>query len=196
MGKVIAAAVVSLDGFVADPDDAVGPLFDWYNNGPVEVYGTDTGRPFHVSQASADYMNETWPNIRSCVIGRHLFDLTNGWGGVPAVGDHVFVVTHKPPTDWPFPDAPFTFVDSIEAAITQARDHAGDHDVAVTAGNITGQALAAGLVDEIAYNVVPVVFGAGVRFFGDYVGPQVLLDNPRVIQGDRVTHLHYKVIKP
>ncbi|MFF1821824.1 dihydrofolate reductase family protein [Kribbella sp. NPDC058245] len=195
MSKVIAAAAVSLDGFVADTDDAVGPLFDWYNNGPVEVYGTDPGRPFHVSQASADYLNDTWPNIRSCVIGRRLFDLTNGWGGVPAVGDHVFVVTHQPPTDWPFPDAPFTFVTSIEETIAQAKAHAGDHDVVIQGGNITGEALAANLVDEIAYSLVPVVFSTGRKFFGDYVGPQVLLDNPRVIQGDRVTHLHYKVIR-
>jgi dihydrofolate reductase len=195
MRKVIAAAAVSLDGFVADTDDAVGPLFDWYNNGPVELYGTDQGRPFHVTQASADYLSESWSAIRSCVIGRRLFDLTNGWNGVPAVGDHVFVLTHKPPTDWPFPDAPFTFVNGIEETIAQAKAHAGDHDVVIQGSNITGEALAANLVDEIAYSLVPVVFGTGRKFFGDYLGPQVLLDNPRVVQGDRVTHLHYKVIR-
>jgi dihydrofolate reductase len=193
MSKVIIAAVVSLDGFIADTEDAVGPLFDWYNNGPVEVYGTDQGRPFHVSQASADYLNSTWPNIGACVIGRHLFDLTNGWGGVPAVGDRVFVVTHQPPTDWPFPDAPFTFVNGIEDTIAQAKAFAGERDVVLNGGTIAGQALAAGLVDEIAYNLVPVVFGTGVPFFGTYPGPQLLLDNPTVIQGDRVTHLHYRV---
>ncbi|MEU4191134.1 dihydrofolate reductase family protein [Kribbella sp. NPDC026611] len=194
MGKVIASAAVSLDGFVADNEDAVGPLFDWYNNGPVEVFGTDQGRPFHVSQASAEYMQATWPNIKSCVIGRHLFDITNGWHGVPSVGDHVFVVTHEPP-DWPFPDAPFTFVNGIEEAIAQAKAHAGDQDVVLTGGDLTGQALAAGLVDEIAYNLVPVVFGTGKKFFGDYAGPQVLLTDPQIVQGDRVTHLHYQVIR-
>ena len=195
MGNVIASAVVSLDGFVADLDDGVGPLFDWYGNGPVETYGSDPDRPFHVSQASADYINETWPTIRSCIIGRRLFDITNGWNGVPAVGDHVFVVTHEPPTDWPFPDAPFTFVNSIEEAVSQAKAHAGDHNVSITGGNLTGQAIAAGLVDEIAYNLAPVLMGTGRKFFGDYVGPQVLLDNPRIVEGDRVTHLHYKVLK-
>lgn len=195
MGNVIAAAAVSLDGFVADLDDAVGALFDWYNNGPVELYGTDPGRPFRLTQASADYLRSTWPKVGSCVIGRHLFDITNGWDGVPSVGDHVFVVTHQPPTDWPFPDAPFTFVNGIEEAVAQAKQHAGERDVVVTGGNLTGQAIAAGLIDEIAYNLVPVVFGTGVRFFGDYVGPHVLLDNPRVVEGDRVTHLHYRVSK-
>lgn len=195
MGNVIATAAVSLDGFVADLEDQVGPLFDWYDNGPVEVYGNDRGRPFHVSRASADYLTSAWPRLRSCVIGRRLFDLTNGWNGVPAIGNHVFVVTHQPPTDWPFPDAPFTFVNGIEEAIAQAKAHAGDDDVVVNGGNLTGQALAAGLVDEIAYNLVPALLGTGIKFFGDYAGPQLLLENPRVVAGNRVTHLHYRVSK-
>jgi len=54
------------------------------------------------------------------VIGRRLFDLTNGWNGCPAVGNAVFVVTHQPPTDWPYPDAPFTFVtDGLHSALAQ-----------------------------------------------------------------------------
>jgi dihydrofolate reductase len=63
----------------------------------------------------------------------------------------------------------------------------------MTAGNLTGQALAQGLVDEVSWSVVPVVFGSGVRFFGDYPGAQVLLDDPQVVRGDRVTHLHLRV---
>ncbi|HZX05857.1 dihydrofolate reductase family protein [Kribbella sp.] len=195
MGNVIATAAVSLDGFVADPDDQVGPLFDWYNNGPVEVYGTDPGRAFHLGAASAEYIRSTWPKVRACIIGRHLFDITNGWNGVPANGDHVFVVTHEPPTDWPFPDAPFTFVNGVDEAVAQAKAYAGDADISITGGNLTGQALAAGLVDELSYNLVPALLGTGIRFFGDYVGPEVLLDNPRVIEGNRVTHLHYRVIR-
>lgn len=82
------------------------------------------------------------------MIGRRLFDLTDGWHGRPAVGDHVFVVTHEAPTDWPHPDAPFTFVtDGLGSAIEQARTFAGDREVSLTAGDLTGQALAAGLVD-------------------------------------------------
>jgi riboflavin biosynthesis pyrimidine reductase len=73
---------------------------------------------------------------------------------------------------------------------------AGNRDVALTAGNLTGQAIAAGLVDELAVNLVPVVFGSGVRFSGDYAASPLLLDNPQVVQGDRVTHVHYRVSKP
>lgn len=193
MSRVIATAVVSMDGFVADTSDAVGPLFDWYNNGPVEIYGADPGRPFHVSQASADYMKSTWPSIGATLMGRRLFDMTNGWHGVPAIGDHVFVVTHQAPTDWPFPEAPFTFINGVEEAIAQAKAFCGDRNVAVPGGNLTGQALEAGLVDEVVLNVVPVIFGTGVRFFGDYTGRQQLFEDPRVVQGDRVTHLHYRI---
>ncbi|MFI5711842.1 dihydrofolate reductase family protein [Kribbella sp. NPDC051620] len=193
MSRVIATAAVSLDGFVADTSDAVGPLFDWYNNGPVELYGADPGRPFHVSQATADYLNSVWPDIGVTMIGRRLFDLTNGWNGVPSVGDHVVVVTHAPPTDWPFPDAPFTFVDGIEQAVDQAKALAGDRDVVVAAGNLTGQLLEAGLLDDLVLNLVPVVFGTGRPFFGDYTGRLQLFNNPRVIEGDRVTHLHYAI---
>ncbi|GAA3118897.1 dihydrofolate reductase [Kribbella aluminosa] len=110
--------------------------------------------------------------MRTCIIGRRLFDLTNGWNGsnrVPSNGERVFVVTHEPPTDWPFPDAPFTFVNGIEEAVAQAQAFA---DVSITGGNITGQAIAAGLVDEVAYNLMPALLGTGIRFFGEYVGPE------------------------
>ena len=115
------------------------------------------------------------------MIGRRLFDLTDGWDGVPAAGDHVFVVTHTPPTDWEHAGtAPFTFVDGVEAAIAQAREHAGpDRIVDVAAGQIGGQALRLGLIDQVVMNVVPVVFGVGravLRRHG--TRRQLTLDNP------------------
>jgi dihydrofolate reductase len=194
MAKVIASAAMSVDGFIADTDDAVGPLFDWYNNGDVAITGADRDRVFHVTEATAGYLRANWVHIGAAVIGRRLFDITNGWNGRPAIGDHVFVVTHEAPADWPFPDAPFTFVtDGLASAIAKAKAFAGDRNVALTAGDLTGQALASGLIDELSVSVAPAVFGSGVRFFGDYAGSPVLLDNPQVVHGDRVTHLHYRV---
>jgi dihydrofolate reductase len=194
MGKVRTGATMSLDGFIADPSGGVGPLFDWYFNGDVEFTGADPDRVFRTSAASADYTRAEWASIRASVIGRRFFDLTNGWHGRPAVGEAVFVVTHQAPTDWDFPNAPFTFVtDGVRSAVAQAKAFAGDMDVAVSAGNIGGQALEAGLIDEVSLDLVPVVLGAGVRFFGDYAGSPLLLENPRVVQGDRVTHLHYRL---
>ncbi|WP_328473904.1 dihydrofolate reductase family protein [Actinoplanes sp. NBC_00393] len=194
MSEVIAKATVSLDGFIADEQDQVGPLFDWYGNGEVAYAGGDPERVFHLSPASADYMKRTWSRIGVGVIGRRLFDLTDGWGGRPAAGDHVFVVTHEAPAGWAYPDAPFTFVtDGLASAIGQAKAAAGGRDVSLTGGDLLGQALAAGLVDEVQVDLVPVVFGKGVRFFGEFGGPPALLDDPEIVQGDRVIHLRFRV---
>jgi dihydrofolate reductase len=194
MGNVVMQASMSLDGYIADPSDRVGPLFDWYGNGDVELTGADPDRVFRVSAASADYLRAAWANVRAGVIGRRLFDLTNGWDGRPPVGEAVFVVTHRPPTDWNIRDAPFTFVtDGVRSAVAKAKAFAGDKDISVSPGNIGGQAMAAGLVDEVRVDLVPVVFGAGVRYFGDYAGSPLPLEDPRVVQGDRVTHLHYRL---
>ena len=200
MGRAIMGAVVSLDGYIADDNDDVGPLFDWYGNGDVEwKFSEDQQQPSRTTQASKEFMQEVYPRIGAVVIGRRLFDHTDGWGGVPAAGDHVFVVTHKPPADWKHAGtAPFTFVtEGVEAAIAQARELAGDNrDVDVAAGEIGGQALRLGLIDQVVMNVVPVVFGAGRPFFGAMgPGDTVTLANPaRVVQGDRVTHLLYDVV--
>jgi len=116
-------AAVSLDGYIADDRDDVGPLFDWYGNGDVEwTFSDDQEHPARTTRASKDFMQEVYPRIGAVVIGRRLFDQTDGWGGVPAAGDHVFVVTHRPPTDWKHAStALFTFVtDGIQAAIAQA----------------------------------------------------------------------------
>ena len=194
MSKVIVTATVSLDGFIADEKDGVGPMFDWYGNGDVAITLGDPDRVFHVTATSAAHIREALADVRAVVVGRRVFDLTHGWNGVPPAGDHVFVVTHRPPADWPFPDAPFTFVtDGVPAAIERARAAAGDGDVSVTAGEIGSQAIAAGLVDEIHTSVTPVVLGSGRRFFVPGQLPLVLLENPHVVAGDRVLHLVYPV---
>ncbi|GAA5111629.1 dihydrofolate reductase family protein [Pseudonocardia adelaidensis] len=196
MGKVVAQASMSLDGFIAYPSGGVGPLFDWYRNGDVEFHDNEPTRGYRLTAASADYLRPVWSDVGPSVIGRRLFDLTDGWGGTPAVGDAVFVVTHRVPTEWveSHPDAPFTFVtDGVESAIAKAQSVAGERIVALTAGDLTGQALAAGLVDELRIDLVPVLLGTGVRFFGGFTGAERLLENPEVVQGDRVTHLHYRI---
>ena len=117
-------------------------------------------------------------------------------GGKPAVGEHVFVVTHQPPTDWEHADtAPFTFVDGVEKAIAAAKEFAGDWDVDVAAGQIGSQALKLGLIDQVVVNQFSVVFGSGRPFFatGGLAEP-LLLENPTtIVRGDRVTHLVYNV---
>ncbi|MEV0998723.1 dihydrofolate reductase [Nonomuraea sp. NPDC050202] len=188
MSTVIMHNVVSVDGFIADAHDQVGPLFDWYGNGTADLGGIGK-----VSQVSADYVNPVWARIGSMVIGRHLFDMTNGWEGRPPTGDHVVVLSHRPKPEGWHPEASYHFVDDVTRAVALARELAGERDVAVAAGEAGGQAFALGLVDEVAMDVVPVVFGSGKRYFGS-VDAQHLLEDPHVvIQGDRVLHLLYRV---
>jgi dihydrofolate reductase len=196
MGKTVMGAVVSLDGFIADENDDVGPLFDWLGNGDVTWSFPGSDREWRSTQASADFMPALYRDMATMVIGRRLFDLTNGWNGVPPAGEHVFVVTHQPPADWEHAGtAPFTFVDGVEKGIAAAKELAGDRDVDVAAGQIGGQALRLGLIDQVVVSQVPVVFGSGRPFFatGGLAEP-VLLDNPAtIVQGDRVTHMLYDV---
>lgn len=197
MNSVIMAGAVSLDGFLAAEDDQVGPLHDFYSQGDTPITAGNAHMSFKTSAVSARYIDEQWSRIGAIVIGRRLFDITDGWNGVPVAGDRVFVVTHSVPADWEHLDtAPFTFVtDGVASAIAQAKTLAGpDRDVALNGGDVGGQAFAAGLVDEVDLALVPVVFGSGKRFFGDHDG-QVLLDDPVVVPSERVTHLRYVVRK-
>jgi dihydrofolate reductase len=134
-----------------------------------------------------------WERIGTTVIGRHLFDLTNGWEGTPPAGEHIVVVTHRPRPDGWHPEASCRFVEDVRDAIAAAKELAGERDVAVAAGEVGGQALALGLVDEVAMDVVPVVFGSGKRYFGSVDGQHLLEDPDVVIQGRRVLHLRYRV---
>jgi dihydrofolate reductase len=190
MSTVVMHAVVSADGFIADLHDEVGPLFEWYFNGTAEIVD---GGPFKVSEASVGYVRPMWERLGATVIGRHLFDLTNGWEGTPPAGEHIVVVTHRPRPDGWHPEASCRFVDDVGAAISVAKELAGERDVAVAAGDVGGQAFALGLIDEVAMDVVPVVFGSGKRYFGSVDTQQLLEDPEVVIQGRRVLHLRYRV---
>jgi dihydrofolate reductase len=113
---------------------------------------------------------------------------------VPRNGEHVVVVTHRPADDWSHAGtAPLTFVPDVRIGIEQAQALAGDRDVTVTAGDVGGQALRAGLVDRVALSLVPVVLGSGRPFFGAGGPPELQLEDPVVVQGKRVTHLVYDV---
>lgn len=194
MGKVIANASMSLDGFIAFDDNGIGELFEWYDNGDVEIVNEGELPPFHVTQASADYWRSWVDSIGALVVGRELFDVTDGWHGKHPIGTPIVVLTHEPPHDWSYPGSEdFHFVtQGITAAVDRAREIAGERNVALAAGTIAGQALDAGLVDEVAIDLVPVVMGSGKRYFGD-AGPARLGDPTAVVQGRRVLHLRYPV---
>ena len=198
MGKVIASASMSLDGYIAKDDNTIGRLFDWYQNGDVEFPTATEHMTFRLSPPSAEYWRRWVSSLGALVCRRTLFDFTDGWGGRHTMDVPVVVVTHEAPTDWieAHPDAPFDFVtDGVEAAVTRAREIAGDGIIAVTAGTIARQCLELGLLDEVAVDLVPVVMGKGRPFFGELAVEDVPLGDPTVcVQGDRVTHLTFPVL--
>jgi dihydrofolate reductase len=197
MSTVVMHNVVSVDGFIADENDEVGPLFEWYFNGDHALTAGEMDDPapggMAISKTSFDYVRPMWDAINAMVIGRHLFDITDGWKGRPPAGEHVVVVSHRPRPDGWHPEASYHFVDDVAAAVAKAKELAGNGTVAVAAGDVGGQALALGLVDEVAMDVVPVVFGSGKRYFGAVDSQHLLEDPDVVIQGDRVLHLRYRV---
>lgn len=198
MGTAYVHAVASLDGYIADEHDDVGPLHDWYFAGDHPLVDDDHpevhSARFQVSAASAEYVRGMWSRQRVLVVGRHQFDLTDGWAGHSPTGGHVVVVSHRPkPAGW-HPEAPYHFTTSVEEGMALARELAGDGEIGVGAGDIGGQALSLGLVDHVAIDVVPVVFGRGKRYFGSFADGHRLLGDPDVvIQGDGVLHVRYPV---
>jgi dihydrofolate reductase len=201
MGTTYLHAVASLDGYIADEHDDVGPLHDWYFSGDHPIRDDDEvdahgGAPFRVSASSADYVRGIWSRQKVLVVGRHQFDLTNGWEGNPPASDHVVVVSHRPkPAGW-YPDASYHFATSVEEGIARAQQLAGDGEIGVGAGDVGGQALSAGLIDHVAIDIVPVVFGRGKPYFGSLPNGHLMLRDPDVvIPGDRVLHLRYPVIR-
>lgn len=191
VGKVVMYASASLNGFIADENDDPGPLFEWLLSGDVPL---DDSGVLKVSQTSYDYVRPYWDSIGATIVGRHVFDITDGWEGTPPAGvPYVVVVSHRPPPDGWDPEAPFFFFDGVEAGVVKAQELAGDRVVEVAAGDVGGQALAAGLVDEVRMDVAPVVFGSGKRFFGSVDGQHLLEDPDVVLPGNRVLHLSYRV---
>lgn len=197
MGIVTTSASVSLDGYVAGPQGGgFEHLFAWYDGGTHEFPSANPGVSFRLSAADHAWITAAMDRIAVLVVGRRLFDLTDGWGGVHPLDKPVVVLTHVPPQEWvdAHPGAPFRFVTTgIEDAVAAAHELAGGRDVAVNAGEMASQALAAGLLDEVVRDLVPVLLGGGVPFFDGIGTAPRLLDGPEVVPGERVTHLRYTV---
>lgn len=194
MGEVIAHLAMSLDGFIADPDDSCDDLFGFYENGDVSVKLSEGIPELHVSQTTADLLTAEVGKSGAMVVGRRLYDITNGWGGHPGGEVPMVVVTHHPPNDWPRDGMPIYFETSVETAIAKAGDLAGDRDISIAGATITRGCLDAGLLDAIQVSLVPVILGAGIPWLAGTRGP-VRLSDPDVIEDRGVTHLRYAVRK-
>ena len=201
MGKVKTGATMSIDGYIAGPQDTgFDLLFKWYGSGEVEVPMPDdtAGVPVsRVSPATAEVLRREFAGWGALVVGRHLYDLTSAWNGRHPLDVTTVVLTHHPPEDRPLADENFVFVtEGIEAAVARAKEIAGDKDVAVNGGQMARQALQAGLLDEIGIDLVPVILGAGTPLLADLGAHPMELEGPiLVVEGKGVTHLRYRVRK-
>jgi dihydrofolate reductase len=197
MSKVIAIMSMSLDGFVADRNDGVAEVFDWYmSSGDVEFHtGGSDPMTFRVSAPSAVHLRGLWSELGAVLTGRRTFEVAGGWGGNHAWGP-AFVVTHQIPDGWPRPDSTVHFVtDGIESAVKQAKAAAGPKAVGVHGADTIQQLLNGGLLDEIHVDIAAVLLGSGVRLFDHLAATPAVLGNPTVIAGAGVTHLRYPVRK-
>ncbi len=183
---------MSLDGFIAKPDDDPGELFDWYGAGETSVDSANDDVTFQVDEKSAELLTDLTKNNGAIIAGRRLFDIAEGWGDHHPAGGKVVVVTHEAPDNADqFPRT--TFVGDVKTAISTAQEIAGDKGVTIASADIAQQALSLGLVDEVVVSLVPVLFGEGISYFGNLQQGHQLLEDPEVIQGKRALHLRYRV---
>jgi len=194
MGKVNAQLAMSLDGFIADENDGCDELFGFYGSGDVPVKLSEGFPELHVSQTTADLLWSATEQTGATVVGRRLYDITNGWGGHPGGEVPMVVLTHNPPADWPRDGVPIEFVSGAEAAVARAQELAGGEDVSIAGGKATREVLDAGLLDEVVVSLVPVILGKGIPWFAGSKGP-VRLSDPEVFVDQGVTHLRYSVRK-
>jgi dihydrofolate reductase len=197
MSKVVAIMSMSLDGYVADLDDGVAEVFDWYaTSGDVEFRtGGSDPMTFKVSAPSAKHLGDLWSELGAVLTGRRTFEVAHGWDGNHAWGP-AFVLTHDIPAGWPRPDSTVHFVtDGIDSAVNRAKDAAAGKNVGVHGADTIQQLLNAGLLDELSIDIAAVLLGTGVRLFDHLAGTPAILGNPTVIAGVGVTHLRYPVRK-
>jgi dihydrofolate reductase len=198
MTKITTGASVSLDGYISGPEETgFEHLFAWYGNGDVPFETTSADVSINVTEPSAEHMRELIASTGCFVVGRHLFDITNGWGGKHTLRIPYVVLTHSVPDGWERSTEWYEFcTGTLEDAIEAAKRRAGDKNVGLNGGTIATQALAAGLLDEIDVDLVPVILGGGRPFFRPLEDGPFLLEGPiKSVQGDRVTHLRYRVVK-
>jgi dihydrofolate reductase len=196
MTKVLAGITTSVDGYIAGPHDGPGKglgeggerLHYWVFGGPWSYDAEPRGEP---TGEDAGWLQEAMGRVGAVVGGRWTYEAAGHWGDENPWGLPFFIVTHRPQEE---PEGgAFTFVDGVEAAIGRAREAAGDRDVHVMGGaDVIRQALAAGLVDELAIIVAPVVLGGGKRLFEGF-GESLDLEHIGVRQSPLATFIEYRV---
>ena len=197
MSATVLYMSMSLDGFIAGPnegpDNGLGDgghrLHEWVLIGA----GADHKRVSDRLTGVNRQVFEESMTTGAVVAGRGTFEPADGWGGDHHGGVPIFVLSRQEPGidagQWPL----VTYVSDVATAMTEAKRAAGDKNVLVHGAATAQLALAAGILDELEIHLIPVLLGQGRRLF-DNLGPEhVELERTRVLEGDGVTHLHYRV---
>jgi dihydrofolate reductase len=187
---------MSLDGFIAGPnerlDNGLGDgghrLHEWALPGAGSSHKDMSDFRGVNGQVVAEFMA-----TGAVVAGRGTFEPAGGWGGDHHNGVPIWVLSRHEPgidvTEWPL----VTYVDDVTTAMTEAKRAAGERNVLVHGAGVAQLALAAGVLDELELHVVPVPFGQGRRLFDNLSAEQIELERIRVLEGEGVTHVHYRV---
>jgi dihydrofolate reductase len=210
MGRLKLSITMSLDGFVAGPNqsesDPLGvggeQLHSWLLS--LKTFReTHTGEEGGEVNASTPFAEEILGNVGATIMGRNMFgggpgpwdDAWKGyWGDNPPYHHPVFVLTRHPRQPLEMEGGTtFHFVtDGIESALEQARAVAGDMHVSIGGGaNVAQQYLAAGLLDEMIVSLVPILLGGGARLFENLGEPPPTLRQVEAVEAPGVTHLRY-----
>lgn len=184
MGKVLLDMSISVDGFIAGPDNTDAGLHNWY---------------FSPAPASAAVIDELVTSIGAIIMGRNTYDLgaaADGFADNPYQAAH-FVLTNHPPEKPARGAENFVFVtDGLESAVKQAQNAAKDRIITIGGGaSIARQALKAELIDEIQLHIIPKLLGRGLRLFENDDAQEVNLEVMRVVTSVGVNHIRYRVAK-
>ena len=186
----------SVDGYITGPDDGPGKglgeggerLHYWVFGGPWTYEHEAKGKP---DPEDAAYLDQVAAGVGATVVGRNMYEAAEHWGDRNPFGVPVFVVTHRPEEE---PEGgEFRFVGDFGEAIDRAKAAAGSRDVTIGGGaDVIRQGLAAGIVDELALIVAPVILGGGKRLFDGFT-TSLDLENRRVRQSRWATFIEFSV---
>ena len=194
MSATVLYMSMSVDGFIAGPNESLENglgdgghrLHEW------ALTGGDFDREALAGTANGQIVDESMAT-GAVVAGRGTFEPAGGWGGDHHDGVPIFILSRRGPdsgTHWPL----VTYVDDVRTAMSEAKRAAGDKNVLVHGAGVAQLALAAGVLDELELQVIPVLFGQGRRLFDNLAPEQIELERTRILAGEGgVTHMHYRV---
>jgi len=189
MSRSVLYTSMSLDGYIADPNDRLGGV----DGNRLHHWGLSPDGETFQSDGMAGQFKDEFEATGAVLVGRRTVEIVDHWGGDHHGGVPIFVPSHRPPGPSAAKYPLVTYVtDGIVSAMAQAKAAAGDRDVLVHGAYTAQRALEAGVLDELQIHHIPLLLGGGRRLF-DQVPSSLELDIMRVIDTPDATHIRYRV---